>query len=82
MSLGVMMIIIGLQFLVFGLLAEVLARTYYESQNKPIYAVRRVYEGGGRVNNVRPFRQLNVVNASESAAESGAANSVTRSVGA
>jgi glycosyltransferase involved in cell wall biosynthesis len=44
MSLGVMLIIIGLQFVCFGLLAEVMARTYYESQNKKIYAVRRVIE--------------------------------------
>lgn len=44
LSLGVMMVIIGLQFLVFGLLAEVLARTYYESQNKPIYVVRKLFE--------------------------------------
>jgi hypothetical protein len=43
LSLGVMMVIIGLQFLVFGLLAEVLARTYYESQNKKIYMVRRIF---------------------------------------
>lgn len=41
LSLGVMLTIIGLQFLVFGLLAEVLARTYYESQSKPTYFVRR-----------------------------------------
>ena len=49
LALGVMLVLIGLQFLVFGLLAEVLARTYYESQNKKIYAVRRVIEhvGGG-----------------------------------
>jgi glycosyltransferase involved in cell wall biosynthesis len=46
LALGIMLIIIGLQFLVFGLLAEVLARTYYESQNKSIYAVRRIFEGG------------------------------------
>lgn len=41
--LGVMLMIIGLQFMVFGLLAEVLARTYYESQNKPIYVIRRIF---------------------------------------
>jgi glycosyltransferase involved in cell wall biosynthesis len=41
LSLGIMLMIIGLQFLVFGLLAEVLARTYYESQSKPTYFVRR-----------------------------------------
>ena len=45
LSLGVMLVIIGLQFLVFGLLAEVLARTYYESQSKPVYMVRRVLQG-------------------------------------
>jgi len=44
MTLGVMLVIIGLQFLVFGLLAEVLARTYYESQNKPIYVVRKIFD--------------------------------------
>jgi glycosyltransferase involved in cell wall biosynthesis len=43
--LAVMLIIIGMQFLVFGLLAEVLARTYYESQEKKIYSVRRYIEG-------------------------------------
>jgi len=45
LALGVMLVIIGLQFLVFGLLAEVLARTYYESQNKKTYVVRRVLSG-------------------------------------
>lgn len=47
MMLGVMLMIIGLQFLVFGLLAEVLARTYYESQQKRIYVVRRMIEHRG-----------------------------------
>lgn len=46
MSLGVMLVIIGLQFVVFGLLAEVLARTYYESQDKKTYAIRRIFEIG------------------------------------
>lgn len=44
LSLGVMLMIIGLQFFCFGLLAEVLARTYYESQSKPIYAIRELIE--------------------------------------
>jgi glycosyltransferase involved in cell wall biosynthesis len=44
--LGVMLVIIGLQFVVFGLLAEVLARTYYESQDKAIYVIRRVIRSG------------------------------------
>lgn len=46
LSLSVMLVLIGLQFLVFGLLAEVLARTYYESQAKPVYMVRNVIENG------------------------------------
>lgn len=45
LSLGVMLVIIGMQFMVFGLLAEVLARTYYESQSKKTYVVRRVFAG-------------------------------------
>ncbi len=45
LALGVMLIIIGLQFIVFGLLGEVLARTYYESQNKKIYVVRNLTSG-------------------------------------
>lgn len=45
LSLSVMLIILGMQFVCFGLLAEVLARTYYESQNKPIYVVRSIIQG-------------------------------------
>jgi hypothetical protein len=32
----------GIQFVSMGLLGEIMARTYYESQNKPIYALREV----------------------------------------
>lgn len=46
LAVAIMMVIIGLQFLVFGLLAEVLARTYYESQQKPVYFVRRIHQQG------------------------------------
>jgi glycosyltransferase involved in cell wall biosynthesis len=47
MVLGVMLVLMGLQFLMFGLLAEVMTRTYYESQNKEIYVIRRIHEGAG-----------------------------------
>ncbi|HMO17053.1 MAG TPA: glycosyltransferase family 2 protein [Oligoflexia bacterium] len=40
---GVMLVLIGLQFICSGLLAEVLVRTYHESQGKKIYTVRNVY---------------------------------------
>lgn len=38
--LSVLLVILGVQFLVMGLLAELIVRTYYESQNKPIYYIR------------------------------------------
>lgn len=40
--LGMLFIILGGQLLLMGLLGEMLVRVYYESQNKPIYAIRRV----------------------------------------
>jgi glycosyltransferase involved in cell wall biosynthesis len=40
--LGMMLIFIGVQLVTFGLLAELLARTYYESQNKTTYVIREV----------------------------------------
>lgn len=38
--LSILMILIGIQFIVIGLLGEMQIRTYYEAQNKPIYIVR------------------------------------------
>jgi glycosyltransferase involved in cell wall biosynthesis len=38
---AVALILVGIQFIVFGLLGELQIRTYYESQNKPIYFVRK-----------------------------------------
>jgi hypothetical protein len=38
--LTVFLIIIGIQFILMGLLAEILIRTYYESQNKPVYLIK------------------------------------------
>src|SRR5687767_11119548 len=38
--LTVVMFAVGVQFLLMGLLAEMLVRTYHESQAKPIYAVK------------------------------------------
>lgn len=44
--LSVMFFIMGFQSLLMGLLAEVLNRTYHESQHKPIYTVRTIYRHG------------------------------------
>jgi len=46
--LAVLLIFIGFQFVTMGLLGEMLARTYHESQERPVYVVREVLEGGRR----------------------------------
>jgi len=40
--LAVLLIFMGVQFITMGLLAELVVRTYHESQKKPIYFVRRI----------------------------------------
>ena len=40
--LAVLLIVIGVQFISMGLMAELVTRTYHETQNKPIYAVRQI----------------------------------------
>jgi glycosyltransferase involved in cell wall biosynthesis len=42
LMLAVLLVFIGIQFLVMGLLAELMVRTYYESQNKPVYHLREI----------------------------------------
>ncbi len=41
-QLGVMLLIMGSQSILMGLIAELLARTYHESQSKPTYTIRTV----------------------------------------
>ena len=43
--LAVVLLLAGVQLFSFGLLAEVLMRTYHESQGRPIYRVREVIGG-------------------------------------
>ena len=50
--LAVLLIFIGIQFISMGLIAELQARTYHESQDKPVYYIKKVYrteknEGNG-----------------------------------
>src|SRR5262249_29110887 len=40
--MATLLIVSGIQFLSMGLLGEMLTRTYYETQNKPIYSVREI----------------------------------------
>ena len=51
--LGVLLAFTGVQFLTFGLLAELMARTYYESQSKPTYVIREIRQSEGQPAAVR-----------------------------
>jgi glycosyltransferase involved in cell wall biosynthesis len=42
--LAILLIFIGFQFITMGLLGEMLARTYHETQDRPIYAVGEILE--------------------------------------
>lgn len=44
--LSVVIFIVGVQFILMGLLAELVIRTYHESQSKPTYVVREIFERG------------------------------------
>ena len=41
---GILLVFTGVQLLTLGLLAELQARTYHESQNKPTYVIREILE--------------------------------------
>jgi len=45
--LGILLTMLGVQLVTSGLLAELVTRTYYESQGKPIYTVRQELGRGG-----------------------------------
>jgi glycosyltransferase involved in cell wall biosynthesis len=45
--LAVLLILVGVQLIVMGLLGEMLVRVYHESQRKPIYIVKRVLRHAG-----------------------------------
>lgn len=42
--LAVLLMFLGVQFVTMGLLGEIITRTYYEIQGKPIYAVKEIIE--------------------------------------
>lgn len=43
--LGISLVLAGIQFLTLGVIAELIMRTYYESQNKKTYDIREVFIG-------------------------------------
>jgi hypothetical protein len=42
--LAILLMFTGLQFVSLGLIAELQSRTYHESQNKPIYVIRKTLQ--------------------------------------
>ena len=42
LQLAILLVVIGVQLVTMGLLGEMITRTYYESQDKPIYVVREI----------------------------------------
>ena len=46
--LSILLIFIGFQFVTMGLLGEMLARTYHESQDRTVYVIGEVLRGGGQ----------------------------------
>jgi hypothetical protein len=45
--LGILLAFSGVQFITLGLLAEMQARTYHESQDKPVYVIRQTLDSTG-----------------------------------
>lgn len=43
--ISAILLVFAVQFLVFGLLAEILVRTYFESQNKRPYSFKQIFNG-------------------------------------
>lgn len=48
--LAILMIFIGIQFISMGLLGELQVRTYHESQGKPIYYIKEIFERENKEN--------------------------------
>lgn len=47
--LGTIFIVTGMQLIVLGILSEMQVRTYYESQGKKVYRVRKIHDSGSAV---------------------------------
>ena len=44
LMLSILLIVVGVQFFLMGLLGEMIPRTYHESQDKQIYAIREIVQ--------------------------------------
>jgi glycosyltransferase involved in cell wall biosynthesis len=47
--LGIMLVVAGFQMITSGIIAELVMRTYYESQQKKPYRVSKIFKGGKQV---------------------------------
>ena len=54
LTLAVLMIIVGVQFISMGLLGDLAVRSYHETQGKPIYGIREVLDRGPPEGSARP----------------------------
>lgn len=45
MILGFILVLGGIQFITTGIIAEIIVRTYFESQDKTTYSIKSVYQG-------------------------------------
>jgi hypothetical protein len=46
--LGMMLVLFGVQVLAVGLMGELLMRTHFDANPKPVYRVERIVRGSGR----------------------------------
>jgi hypothetical protein len=44
MLVGILFVLTGIQLITFGIIVELQMRTYYESQEKKPYQIRKIYE--------------------------------------
>ena len=56
--LAILLIFTGFQFITIGLLAELQARTYHESQSKPIYMIREIRQAD---DSAQPARSVQTI---------------------
>ena len=56
---GILLVFTGVQLVTLGLLAEMQARTYHESQDKPIYVIREIREAPAAAEHERAREVIN-----------------------
>ena len=49
--LGLILLLGGIQFITIGIVADINTRTYFESQNKKTYNVRKIYHAKREIDN-------------------------------